>query len=326
MKQSLLNVGRWLLLPLVVLAPLTESVAQSYPAKIIRVINPNQPGGNSDVMFRLLAPKMGEILGQSLVIDYRPGAGGNIGAEILAKSPPDGYTTMIASSSFLMNPALLKTLPFDTIKDFTPLGVITDLTTGLLVHPSLPVKTPRELIALAKKRNGDIFFSSSGQGAVGHLAGELLNSSAQINMVHVPYKGAGPSVLALVSGHVQLSFVSVPAVVTYVDAGRLRMIAQCGNKRFQSLPDLPTMQEAGVPGFVISSGYSFLGPAGLPQAVTDKLNAALAQTVRDPVIRKKLIDMGADPIANTPQEHAAYIRSEVEKWQRVAKSAGIKPE
>ena len=138
MKQSLFNVGRWLLLPLVVLAPLADSVAQAYPAKIIRVINPNQPGGNSDVMFRLLAPKMGEILGQSLVIDYRPGAGGNIGAEILAKSPPDGYTTMIASSSFLMNPALLKTLPFDTIKDFTPLGVITDLTTGLLVHPSLP--------------------------------------------------------------------------------------------------------------------------------------------------------------------------------------------
>lgn len=305
---------------------ITPAVAQTFPSKVIRVINPNQPGGNSDVIFRLLAPKMGELLGQQLVVDYRPGAGGNIGTDMLARSAPDGYTTMIASSSFLTNPALLLTLPFDTLKDFTPLGAITDLTNALIVHPSLPVKTPKDLIALAKKREGDLFFSSSGSGAVGHLAGELLNATAKIRMVHVPYKGAGPSVLALISGQVQLSFVSVPAVVNYLETGRLRIIAQCGAKRFQSLPNLPTMQEAGVTGFVINSGFSFLGPAGMPVAVTEKLNSALVRTLNDPLIRKKLIDMGADPIGSTPEEHGLFIRREVEKWQRVAKSAGIKPE
>lgn len=314
------------LLAVTMVAAAASAGAQTYPAKIIRVINPNQPGGNSDFIFRLLSPKMGEILGQQLVIDYRSGAGGNIGTELVAKSAPDGYTTLIAAASFLINPSLIKNLPFDAGRDFTPLGVIVDIPAALVTHPSLPVKSVKELIALTKAHPRGVFFSSSGPGTVGHLSGELLNSIAGIKLVHVPYKGAGPAVVDLIAGHVQLSFVSIPAVISYVQAGRLHMIAQCGAARFSSIPDVPTMQEAGVPGFVVSSAFSFLGPAGMPRAIAEKLNAALVQALRDPAIRKTLLERGADPIGNTPEEHAAYIKSEIEKWQRVAKAAGIRPE
>lgn len=303
-----------------------DLAAQQYPSRIIRVVNPNQPGGNSDILFRLLSPRMGEILGQQLVVDYRPGAGGNIGAEIVAKSAPDGYMTLIAAASFLINPSLLKNLPFDAVRDFTPLGLIVDIPAALVTHPSLPVRNVKQLIALAKARPGELFFSSSGIGAVGHLAGALFNGSTGANIVHVPYKGAGPAIVDLVAGHVQMSFVSIPAVVSHVQNGRLRMLAQCGATRFPSFPDLPTMEEAGVPGFVVSSGFSFLGPAGMPQPIVDKLNTALVQALRDPAIRKTLIERGADPVGNTPAEHAAFIKSEIEKWRRVARNAGIKPE
>ena len=303
-----------------------DLAAQQYPTRIIRVVNPNQPGGNSDVLFRLLSPKMGEILGQQLVIDYRPGAGGNIGTEMVSKAAPDGYTTLIAAASFLINPSLLKNLPFDAVKDFTPLGLIVDIPAALITHPSLPVKNVKELVALAKKRPGELNFSSSGRGAVGHLSGALFNSTMGIDIVHIPYKGAGPAITDLVAGHVQLSFVSIPAAVGHVQNGRLRMLAQCGATRFPSFPDLPTMQESGVPHFVVSSGFSFLGPAKMPQPIVAKLNNALAQTLRDPMISKALIERGAQPVGSTPAEHAAFIKSEIEKWRRVARSAGLKPE
>ncbi len=302
------------------------AAAQAYPSKIIRMINPASPGGNSDIMFRLLSPKMGELLGQQFVIDYRPGAGGIIGSELTARSAPDGYTTAIAGAFFVINPSLGSKLPFDPIKDFTPLGLIVDLPTALVVHPSFPVKSVKELIAFAKPRPGQIFFSSSGAGALAHLAGGMLNSQAGIQLVHVPYKGAGPSVIGLVSGHVQLSFISVPAIIGFVQQGKLRMIAQGGAKRFQSLPDVPTMQESGLPGFVVSSGFHLLGPAGMPRPIVEKLNSALVQTLRDPAIRKTLIDSGADPVGSTPEEHAAYIKSEIDKWRRAVAAAGIKPE
>jgi tripartite-type tricarboxylate transporter receptor subunit TctC len=300
--------------------------AQSYPSKIIRVINPNQPGGNSDIIFRLLSPKMGEILGQQLVFDYRPGAGGNIGAEIASKSAPDGYTTLIAAASFLINPSLIKKLPFDAIKDFTPLGLIVDIPTSVVVHPSLPVKNVKEFIALARTRPGQIFFSSSGPGSVGHLAGELLNAQAKIKLVHVPYKGIAPGVIDLIAGHVQLSFPSIPVVIEHVRGGKLRMIAQCGTTRSPSVPDVPTMQESGLPGFVVSSGFSFLGPAGMPRPIVEKLNLALVKALQDPSTRKELLDRGAVPVGNTPEQHAAYIKTEIEKWQKVASHAGITPE
>jgi tripartite-type tricarboxylate transporter receptor subunit TctC len=303
-----------------------NAVAQQYPTKIIRVVNPNQPGGNSDVLFRLLAPKMGEILGQQLVIDYRPGAGGNIGTELVSKAAPDGYTTLIAAASFLINPSLIRNLPFDAVKDFTPLGIIVDIPAGLLVHPSLPVKSVKELIALAKRRPGDMNYSSSGRGAVGHLSGELLRSATGVNVVHIPYKGAGPAIIDLVAGHVQFSFVSIPAVVGHLQAGRLRMIAQCGEKRFPTFSDVPTMIESGVPNFVVSSAFSYLGPAKMPKPIVAKLNDALVKTLHDPKIDKALIERGAQPIGNSPEAHAAFIKSEIEKWKKVAATAGIQPE
>ena len=303
-----------------------EPGAQPFPSKIIRVVNPAQPGGNNDVLFRLLSPKMGELLGQQLVVDYRPGASTLIGSEIVSRSAPDGYTTMINGAVFVINPSFIAKLPFDPVKDFTPLGLIVDIPAALVTHPSLPVKSVKELIALAKARPGQIFFSSSGAGALAHLSGALLNSITGTRLTHVPYKGAGPAVADLVAGHVQMSFVSVPAVIGFVQQGRLRMIAQCGATRFPSIPDVPTMQEAGVPGFVVSSGFHFLGPADIPRPIVEKLNSALVQTLRDPAIHKTLIDRGADPVGNTPEEHAAYIKSEIEKWQRVVKAAGIKSE
>ena len=325
MRTRLLSIAMALLA--VPLGPATGNAAeQPYPVKIIRVINAAQPGGNSDVLFRLLSPKMSEILGQQLVVDYRPGAGGNIGADIAAKSSPDGYTVLIAATSFLMNPSLIKNLPFDTIRDFTPLGLIGETTLAVVVHPSLPTKNVKELIALAKARPGQIFFSSSGPGTIGHLTGELLNAQANIRLVHIPYKSVTPAVIDLLGGHVQLSFPGAAVVMQHIREGKLRMIAQCGAKRSTSLPEVPTMQEAGVPGFVVSGGMSFVGPAGIPTPIVEKLNSALVKALNDPVNYKQLIDLGTDPVGSTPEQHAAYIKAEIEKWKKVASQAGITPE
>ena len=301
------------------------SVAQTFPSKPLRVVNPAAPGGNSDIFFRLLSPKMAEVLGHNLIFDYRPGAGGVVGADIIAKSAPDGYTTGIVAGSFMINPSLVRKLPYDTVKDFTPLGLMVDVPTGVVVHPSLPVKTLKELLALARARPGQLNYSSSGPGAVGHLSGELLNSLARIKLVHIPYKGIGPGIIDLVAGHVQLSFASVPVILPHVRSGRLRMIAQAGAKRATSLPDLPTAEEAGVPGFVVSSNFSFVGPAGIARPVVDRLNDALVKSLRDPANRKALIDQGAEPLGSTVEEHAAIIKSEIEKWRKVVKAAGIQP-
>ena len=300
--------------------------AQAYPAKPVRIVNPAAPGGNSDIFFRLLQPKMNEILGQTLVMDYRPGAGGTVGGEVIARSAPDGYTTGLVAASFVINPAMIRKMPYDTAKDFTALGIIVDVPSGLVVHPSLPVRNVKQLIALAKPRPGEIFYSTSGRGTVGHLAGELLNSSSGIKLVHVPYKGAGPAVIDLIAGHVQLQFASIPLLVGQVKDGKLRMIAQTGEKRAASAQDIPTMIESGVPGFVVRSEFGFVGPAGIPKAIADKLNGALVAAIRDPENNKALIARGAEPIGSSPDEHAASIRSEIDKWKKVANDAHIEPQ
>ena len=298
--------------------------AQAFPAKIVRVINPAAPGGNSDIIFRLIQPKMAEALGQPVIMDYRPGAGSLIGIDVTAKAAPDGYTTALVAAAFQINPAVRAKINYDPVKDFTPLGLIVDLPAGLTVHPSMPVKTVKDLVALAKARPGQILYSTSGAGAVGHLAMELLGSMAGIKLVHIPYKGAGPSVIDLVGGHVQATFVSLPLIVGHVQSGRLRILAQGGAKRSESLPEVPTVQEAGVPGFVVSSGFNFLGPAGIERSIAERLNAALVQAVRDPANRKQLVAQGADPIGSSIAEHAAFIKSEVAKWTKVAQQANIR--
>lgn len=302
------------------------AVAQTFPAKPVRMVNPAAPGGNSDIFFRLLQPKMSEVLGQPVVMDYRPGAGGTVGGEVIAKSPPDGYTTGIVAASFVINPAMIRKMPYDTAKDFTGLGIIVDVPTGLVVHPSLPARDVKQLIALAKASPGQIFYSTSGRGTVGHLAGELLNSTSGIKLVHVPYKGAGPAVIDLLAGHIQMQFASVPLLVGHVKAGKLRMIAQTGGKRAALAPDVPTMIESGLPGFVVNSLFGFVGPAAMPRPVVEKLNGALVAAIREPENQKALISNGAEPIGSSPEEHAASIRSEIDKWKKVGKDAGIEPQ
>ena len=300
--------------------------AQSFPAKPVRLVNPAAPGGNSDVFFRLLQAKMQDSLGQPVVMDYRPGAGGTVGGEVIARSAPDGYTTGLVAASFVINPAMIRKMPYDTARDFTGLGIIVDVPSGLVVHPSLPAKNVKQLVALAKSRPEQIFYSTSGRGTVGHLAAELLNSMAGIKLVHVPYKGAGPAVIDLVAGQIQMQFASIPLLVGHIKSGKLRMIAQTGEKRAASAQDIPTMEEAGLPGFIVRSPFGFVGPAGMPRPVVEKLNGALVAAIRDPENRRALIAAGAEPIGSSPDEHAASIKSEIEKWKKVAKDANIEPQ
>jgi len=300
--------------------------AQSFPTKPIRVINPASPGGNSEVFFRLLAPKMTETIGQNFVMDYRPGAGGTVGGDVIARSAPDGYTTGLVAASFVINPSTYRNLPFNTSRDFTALGIIVDVPSGLVVHPSMPVKTVKDLIALARKRPNQIFYSSSGRGGIGHLAAEMLNTAARIKLVHVPYKGAGPAVVDTIAGHVQLLFASMPLLFGHVQTGRLRMIAQTGETRSVSAKDIPTMQESGLPGYVVRSMFGFIGPAGIPRPIAEKLNGALVAAIKDPKNHQMLVSRGADPVGSSIDEHAAVIKSELAKWHKVAKEAGIEPQ
>ena len=311
---------------LIAAAVSASASAQTFPNKLIRVVNPAAPGGNSDVFFRLLQPKLTEVLGQQLVFDYRAGGGGTIGGEIIAKSAPDGYTTGLVAASFVINPSMIRKMPYDTVKDFTGLGLVVDVPSGLVVHPSLPVKNVKELIALAKQRPGQLFASSSGRATVGHMSVELFNAMAGTKIVHVPYKGAGPAIIDLVAGHVQLQFSSLPLVSGHVQQNRIRLIAQTGDKRAGFARDVPTMIEAGMPGYVVSSGFSFIGPAGIPRSIAERLNAALVISLKDPANRKFLLEQGAEPVGNNLDEHEAYIKSEVAKWIRVVKQAGIEPQ
>ncbi|MES2564147.1 MAG: tripartite tricarboxylate transporter substrate binding protein [Pseudomonadota bacterium] len=300
--------------------------AQTFPVKPVRIVNPAAPGGNSDIFFRLLQPKMSEVLGQPIVMDYRPGAGGTVGGEAIARAAPDGYTTGIMAASFVINPAMIRRMPYDTVKDFTALGLIVDVPSGLVVHPSLPVRNVKQFIALAKPRPGEIFYSTSGRGTIGHLAAELLNSSAGLKLVHVPYKGAGPAVIDLLAGNIQLQFASIPLLVGHVQGGKLRMIAQTGAKRAAMARDIPTMIESGVPGFVVRSPFGFAGPAGIPKPIVDKLNLALVTAIRDPENNKALIANGAEPMGSSAEEHAISIRTEIDAWKKVARDANIEPQ
>jgi tripartite-type tricarboxylate transporter receptor subunit TctC len=304
----------------------STSSGQAYPAKLIRVINPAAPGGNSDLLFRVLSPKMIELLGQQLVMEYRPGAGATVGTELLSKSAPDGYATMFVAASHVMNPAIVRKLPYDTLKDFTPLGLIADIPSALVTHPSLPAKNVKELITLGRAHPGAINYSSGGRGTVGHLAGTLFASAAKAQYTFVAYKGSHQALIDVMSGNVQFQFSSISNLLPYAASGRLRMLAQTGEKRSSSAANIPTMEEAGLPGFIVRSGFSFIGPAGMPRAVVEKLNSALVTSLREPANRKLLLTRGADPVGNTPEEHARYISTEIDKWMKAAREAGVVPE
>ena len=297
--------------------------AQNYPVRTIRMVIPFAPGGNTDIIGRVFVPKMAEIIGQQIIIDNRGGAGSVIGTEIVMRAPPDGYTLLLASAAHTINPAMIKKLPYDSVKDFTPISVVADVPTAFVIHPSLPSKNVKEFIALAKARPNDIFYSTAGIGTVGHLSAELLVSTAKIKLTGVHYKGSGPSMTDLVGGHIQMQFPSMPAAVPYVASGRMRMIAQTGEKRSPAAPTVPTMIEQGMKDFVVSSGFSMFGPANLPKAVVDRVHAALVQSLKDPKVNKTLLDQGAEPNGNSPEAHDKFNRAEIQKWIKVARAAGI---
>jgi len=309
-----------------VLLAAAAAAAQQYPAKPVRLIVPFVPGGNTDIIARIVAPEMSKALGQPLVIENRGGAGSVIGTEAAAKSPPDGYTLLMVSAAHTINPAMAKKLPYDSIRDFAPITVVADVPTAFAVHPLLPVKNVKEFIALARARPGQLNYSTAGRGTVGHLSAELLSSMAKIKMVHVPYKGTGQSITDLIAGHVQLQFSSMPAVINHARSGKLRLLAQTGAKRSAAAADIPTMVESGVPGFIVSSGFGLLAPAGTPRPIIDRVQGALVKAISEPSVSNNLSGQGAEPVGNTPEAYDAFNRAEIAKWIKVAREAGIEPE
>ncbi|HEY7742429.1 MAG TPA: tripartite tricarboxylate transporter substrate binding protein [Burkholderiales bacterium] len=324
-SRSLLRLIRALLI-LALAGTAWGAQAQDYPTKPVRMIVPFAPGGNTDIIARIVAPGMSKNLGHQIIIENRGGAGSMIGTALAAKSPPDGYTILMVSAAHVINPAMVKDLPFDPVRSFAAISKVADVPAALVVHPSLPVKSVKELVALAKSHPGKLNYGSAGRGSIGHLSAELLGSLAKIKMTHVPYKGAGPALVDTVAGHVELLISSMPAVIPQSRAGKLRMIGQAGEKRSPAAPDVPTMIEAGVPGFVVTAGFGLFAPAGTPRPAIDRVLAALKASLSDPNVRNRLSGEGAEPVGSTPEEYERFTRSEIEKWIKVARAAGIQPE
>jgi len=298
--------------------------ADAYPAKPIRWVIPYPPGGPVDVVARPVAQKLTEAWGQPIVLDARPGAGTIIGSEMVAKSAPDGYTLLLTSAGHAVVPSIYSKLPFDTAKDFTPLSQFVSGPFILAVHPSVPAKTVRELIAFAKPRAGQILYASAGTGSVNHLSGELFKTMARIDIVHVPYKGGAPATIDLVGGHVAMMFHSIVGVFPYVKTGRLRALAVTTPKRSVLVPDIPNMAEAGLPGFEVETWYGALGPAGLPRDIVDKLSREFDRILKLPEMSERFHSQGVEPTGGAPEQFGARIASDIAKWAKVAKESGAR--
>lgn len=296
----------------------------TYPSKPVRWIVPWPPGGGADVLSRMLSPKLSEALKQQIIIDNRGGAAGNIGAEMAAKSPPDGYTIVFAySGTHAINPSIYTRLPFKE-SDFAPIIWLASVPQVLVVHPSLPVKNVKELVGLAKKRPGQLTYGSSGNGAFNHLTGALFANMAKIDVVHVPYKGGGPAAVALLSGEITMILGEPASIVGFVKSGKVRALAVTGEKRALGMPDLPTMQEAGVPGYSATSWNGMLAPAGVPAPIVKRLNDDFNRIIADPEIKKRMLDNGYEPVGGPPDKFAAHIHAEIAKWAPVVKAAGVR--
>ena len=300
--------------------------AQQYPSKPIRFICPFAPGGGTDILARLLAQRLSEPLGQPVIVDNRPGAGGVIGAEIAARSPADGYTMMLGSPGPLtINPAMQK-VPYDTLRDFAPITLAQISPFVLLVHPSVPANSVKELIALAKARPGALNYGSAGNGSVSHFSSEQFKALAGVDVVHVPYKGAAPYLIDLVGGRLQMAFENLPTVWPHVRTGKLRLLAVGTKSRSALVPDKPTVAEAGVPGYESSTAFGVLAPAKTPPAAIGRLNRELVRILHSPDIREKMAAEGVEAVGGTPQEYSAHLKAELAKYARVVKAAGIKPD
>ena len=303
------------------------AAAQTYPAKAVRVIAPFPAGGSSDLVARIVSQKLSEVTGQQFLVDNRPGAGGTLGTELAAKAAPDGYTLTIGNLSPLaVNPHLFRKLPYDPIRDFTSISLLAVGTTVLVVHPSLPVRSVKDLVALAKARPGQLNFGSGGSGTPAHLVGELFKSMAHVNIVHVPYKGTGQSINDLIAGQIQLVFASMPVGLPHVKSGRLRALAVTSDRRTSLAPDLPTVAESGIPGFALDSWWGLNGPANMPGEVVARLNALCLQVLKRSDVREGMANLGLEPRASTPQEYVAFTKAELDKMGRLVKAIGLQPE
>jgi len=301
-----------------------QAFAQPFPVKPVRIVVPFPPGGGTDVVARTVAPRMQEILGQTVLVENRAGAGGNIGTEYVAKSPADGYTLLVASAATAINNTLAKNPGWELTKDFAPVVLLVRNQSLLAAHPSLPASTVRELIALAKAKPGQITFASYGNGSSAHLIGELFKMMAGVDMLHVPYKGAAPAVNDLLGGQVNILFADVAAILPHVKAGRVKALGIGSAKRFSGLPDVPTIAEAGVPGF---EGGGFLGlvaPAGTPHEVVSALNAAALKSLATPEVNERLNALASPPVGESPEYFAKFLRGEIDKWARVIRAGNIK--
>jgi tripartite-type tricarboxylate transporter receptor subunit TctC len=299
--------------------------SQGFPSKPIRIVVPFSAGGPTDITARFIAPRMTELLGQPIVIDNRAGATGIIGAELVAKSPPDGYTILFGTASVVaINMVTYSKLPYDTLRDFQPLTPIMTTSTILVVHPSIPARSLKELVALAKARPGEITLASAGTGGTLHLPIEMLMKSAGVKMTHVPYKGAAPAVIDVVGGQVSGMFVDLPVISPYVKAGRVRALAMASPKRSVYFPDVPTTKEAGYPNVELQNYYALFLPARTPPDIVGKLHDAVVKTVNTPSVREKLVGSGADPLTMTPEDFTRFLRADIEMWGKVVKAAGVK--
>lgn len=310
---------------LILLFVIGEAAAQAYPAKLVRIVVPFPPSGGSDVIARIFVPKLAEVLGQQVLVDNRAGANGNVGTEIVARSAPDGHTLLFNGSGTLaINPSLYAKLPYDSVRDFAAISLIVVQPHVLVVHPSVPAKSVKNLIALAQAQPGKLNFASSGSGSLAHLAGEMFKSMARVEMVHVPYKGAAPSLVDLMAGQVHLVFSSSPSVMPHVKNHKLRALAVTTAKRVAIMAELPTIVESGLPGFVVTGWYGLLAPAGTPGHVIAKLNSDLVSTLNQPEVRQKLEDVGLEVEVSTSQGFGDFIKAEIAKYAKVVRSANIR--
>ncbi|MDP2396981.1 MAG: tripartite tricarboxylate transporter substrate binding protein [Burkholderiales bacterium] len=301
-------------------------LAQNYPTRTVRLIVPSAPGGGTDISARILAPQLTQFLGQQVVVENRAGAGTMIGGEAVARAAPDGYTLLMGISTLAINPAMYRKVPYDALKDLAPISQAVSLSNVLVVHPSLPAKNVKEFIELVKPRPGQINFASAGVGTSPHLSMELFLVMTGLKMMHIPYKGSGPGVTDLIAGHVPAMMPNMLSAQPHIKSGRLRALGVTGSKRAPGADDIPTIAEAGVPGYEAVQWYGVLAPAAVSRDIITKLHTGVVRALQNPEVRQRLLNDGAEPIGSSPEEFSAYLRSETAKWAKVIQAAGIKPE
>jgi len=307
--------------------PAAQALAQkSYPTKAIRMIVPFAPGGSNDIMGRLVAAKWTESMGQQVVVDNRPGASGIVGTDLAAKAAPDGYTVLVMSLTFTVNPSIRSKLPYDTEKDLVPVTLIASAPLILVVHPSLPVKSVKEFIAYAKANPGKLNFGSGGPGSTPHLAGEMLKTMAGLEMTHVPYKGGGPALADLLGGQIQLMLENIPSTLPFVKSGKLRVLAVTSKKRSPAVPDVPTLDEAALKGYELTGWNGLFVPRGTPRAIVNQLHAETVKALAAADVKERLAAMSAEPGGESAETFAVFIKAEIRKWAKIAKEAGLKVE